>query len=115
MDDKIEAWANDIIREVAELPDRNSPEGRPEMMLVSADELRNIIIETAPEGHRLVPVEPDDEQLRRALAVVNPSIYGHSLRDPRNGPNLAANVEKDIATMRKQYSAMLAASQESGT
>lgn len=33
-----------IVREVAELPDRNSPEDWPEAMLVTADELRAIVI-----------------------------------------------------------------------
>jgi hypothetical protein len=39
-----------IIREVAELPDRNSPEGWPEAMIVTSDELRDILED------RLVPV-----------------------------------------------------------
>lgn len=34
---------DDIVREVAELPDRTSPEDRPDMMLVTADELRAIL------------------------------------------------------------------------
>ncbi len=33
-----------IVREVAELPDRTSPEYAPDMMLVSADELRAIVL-----------------------------------------------------------------------
>lgn len=33
-----------IIRDVAELPDRTSPADQPEMMLVSADELRAILL-----------------------------------------------------------------------
>lgn len=33
-----------ILREVAELPDRTSPENAPDMMLVSADELRAIVL-----------------------------------------------------------------------
>jgi hypothetical protein len=58
-----------IIRDVAELPDRNSPDDWPEAMLVTGDELRNIIEdriismpasqpEAAQDGWRLVPVEP---------------------------------------------------------
>jgi hypothetical protein len=39
-----------IIREVAELPDRDSPADQPEMMLVSADELREILLAAAPVG-----------------------------------------------------------------
>jgi hypothetical protein len=37
--------ADQIIRAVAELPDRNSPEGWPEAMLVTADELRQILLD----------------------------------------------------------------------
>lgn len=36
-------WIDQVLRDVAELPDRNSPDGQPDMMLVSADELRGII------------------------------------------------------------------------
>jgi len=36
-------WINAAVRDVAELPDRDSPDGQPDMMLVSADELRVII------------------------------------------------------------------------
>ena len=39
-----------IIRDVAELPDRNSPEDQPDMMLVTMDELR-----TTLECH--IPIE----------------------------------------------------------
>lgn len=35
--------ATAIIRDVAELPDRTSPEDQPEMMLVTAEELRAIL------------------------------------------------------------------------
>ena len=108
MDDKIEGW----VQRAMDLAD--DYEGERAFRHDNRERLERHL-RTTPEGYRLVPVEPDDEQIRRALAVVNPSIYGHSLRDPRNGPNLSANVEKDIATMLKQYSAMLAASQESGT
>ena len=34
---------NEIIRDVAELPDRTSPEDWPDAMLVTADELRTIL------------------------------------------------------------------------
>jgi len=40
-----EALAEAICREVAELPDRSSPEDWPEAMIVTADELRNIVID----------------------------------------------------------------------
>lgn len=37
-----------VILTVSELPDRDSPEDHPEMMLVSADELREILEEVTP-------------------------------------------------------------------
>lgn len=36
-------WINDVIRDVAELPDRTSPDDQPEMMMVTRDELREIL------------------------------------------------------------------------
>ena len=109
MDDKIEAWANDIIREVAELPDRNSPEGQPEMMLVSADELRSIIVRTTPEGFVLVPIEWTDEQQTSAQEMLNVlrGALGENLSDETM---IGAIYDGMTAPFRK-----LAASQESWT
>lgn len=53
-----------IIRDVAELPDRNSPEDQPELMLVSAEELRAII-----ERHS--EQQPQDAERMRKAVVVN--------------------------------------------
>ena len=44
------AQVDQIVREVGELPDRESPEDCPEMMLVTASELRAIIEATGQEG-----------------------------------------------------------------
>lgn len=54
MQDQIDAWnhahaamekiSDEIVREVAELPDRTSPDHAPDMMLVSAEELRAIVL-----------------------------------------------------------------------
>ena len=41
-------WIDNVLRDVAELPDRNSPEDWPEAMLVTGDELRQIIVTHAP-------------------------------------------------------------------
>lgn len=42
---KRRAWIIDsVIREVAELPDRTSPEGWSDAMIVTADELRAILL-----------------------------------------------------------------------
>ena len=35
---------NDVIQDVAELPDRSSPDDWPEAMLVTAEELRAIVL-----------------------------------------------------------------------
>ncbi|MFZ5713077.1 MAG: hypothetical protein ACOY3N_09575 [Bradyrhizobium sp.] len=43
-----EALAAEICRAVAELPDRTSPEDRPDMMLVTADELFDILCDRLP-------------------------------------------------------------------
>lgn len=36
-------WLDEVVRDVAELPDRNSPDDRPAAMIVTAEELRGII------------------------------------------------------------------------
>jgi len=41
-------WIEDAIRDVAELPDRDSPPGQPGMMLVSGKELREILSRRCP-------------------------------------------------------------------
>lgn len=39
-------WITSVIRHVAELPDRSSPAGQPDMLLVTAEELRSILSST---------------------------------------------------------------------
>lgn len=39
----VDNWIDSIVRDVAELPDRDSPDEHPEMMTVSDKELRDII------------------------------------------------------------------------
>lgn len=51
-------WITDVVRTIAELPDRNSLEDQPEMMLVSADELRAIIISHAQAETLELPACP---------------------------------------------------------
>jgi len=41
----VESIASRIVQDVAELPDRSSPDDQPEMMLVSSDELYGIVRE----------------------------------------------------------------------
>ena len=53
-------WIDNVLRDVAELPDRNSPEDWPEAMLVTGAELRQIIVTHAP-------AEPVNARLLEAL------------------------------------------------
>ena len=50
-------WIDSVLRDVAELPDRNSPEDWPEAMLVTGAELRQIIVTHAP-AEQPVTVRP---------------------------------------------------------
>lgn len=56
-------WIAQVIRDVSELPDRNSPDDAPELMLVAPQELRAIIERLAPRpdtqpGEVVVPPSP---------------------------------------------------------
>lgn len=42
-DSEHDQFVNAVIRDVAELPDRTSPDGEPDMMLVTAEELKTIL------------------------------------------------------------------------
>lgn len=42
-------WISNVIRDVSELPDRSSPDDEPDMMLVTAAELRSILETHAPQ------------------------------------------------------------------
>ncbi len=44
LNDLHESVATTVVREVAELPDRSSPADQPDMMLVTAVELRGIVL-----------------------------------------------------------------------
>ena len=59
-DDQRKQVALDVVRAVAELPDRDSPEGWPEAMLVTADELRGIVL-TALEATQ--PADPSKRSM----------------------------------------------------
>jgi len=63
-DSKADEIATDVIRGVAELPDRNSPEDQPDMMLVNAVELRDLITTAiaAHEAQRVTTITPLEEQ-----------------------------------------------------
>ena len=60
------AWIVDVVRDVAELPDRDSPPGREDMMLVTVNELIDIIERHAPAApSQAAQHEASDEQARR--------------------------------------------------
>ena len=42
-------WIDSIVRKMSELPNRDSPEDHPEMMLVTDEELRSILEEACIE------------------------------------------------------------------
>jgi hypothetical protein len=45
----VQDWIESIIQDVCELPDRDSPEDQPEMMLVTDKELREILEDKCSE------------------------------------------------------------------
>lgn len=51
-------WIDRVVQDVAELSDRNSPEDWPEAMLVTGDELRQIIERRAKEAIKQHDAEP---------------------------------------------------------
>jgi hypothetical protein len=46
---ELDGWIGDVILDVAELPDRTSPDNFPDAMLVTGAELREIIESRAPQ------------------------------------------------------------------
>jgi hypothetical protein len=46
---EVDKWIDSIIQKVQELPDRDSPEDRPEIMLVTDAELRAILHDSCVE------------------------------------------------------------------
>ena len=60
-------WINDVLRDVAELPDRNSPAEWPEAMLVTAQELHQILEAHWPAPSMTVLLHPDGDNLDSVL------------------------------------------------
>jgi hypothetical protein len=46
---EVSRWIDSIVQKVQEIPDRNSPEDQPEMMLVTDAELRAILEDACSE------------------------------------------------------------------
>ena len=89
-------WIDNVLRDVAELPDRNSPEDWPEAMLVTGDELRQIIVTHAP-------AEPMNAQPLEALRANHQWHIDHDEDDGYPGSDLeATNLGAIAAAEAKQ-------------
>ena len=89
-------WIDNVLRDVAELPDRNSPEDWPEAMLVTGDELRQIIVTHAP-------AEPVNARLLEALRANHQWHIDHDEDDGYPGSDLeATNLGAIAAAEAKQ-------------
>lgn len=66
MSEEREAFIEKVIRDVCELPDRSSPEGQPEMMLVTGEELDAILQERLEEA-ALLSTSSAERGMREAL------------------------------------------------
>lgn len=76
----LEQVVSEIVLSVAEIPDRNSPDDQPEMMLVTDRELRNIVrgsLEELPFGAAPSPAEPREPIGHVWHALANDGISGH--------------------------------------
>lgn len=74
-------WIDNVLRDVAELPDRNSPEDWPEAMLVTCAELRQIIVAHAPAepvNARLL------EALKKCISASDAVAYGSAIHEARS-------------------------------
>ena len=88
-------WIDNVLRDVAELPDRNSPEDWPEAMLVTGAELRQIIVTHAPaEAQQDVPEEAWDDI---KLAEMIMSDCGFSSRYAPLKERIAKRIAKHVA------------------
>lgn len=68
-----------IVRDVAELPDRDSPEGQPEIMLVTGDELRRIVLRRLPSAWQPIDTAPRDGTL--LLLLIGPAEREQPIED----------------------------------
>jgi hypothetical protein len=66
------AVADEVALHVAELSDRNSPDDWPEAMLVTADELRDIVVDVLTRHQSTAPLFEALEQAREALEDARP-------------------------------------------
>lgn len=79
-----------IVREVAELPDRTSPEGEPEAMLVTADELGTII----REGLNAARAKALPEDVALFIRLLRTPIAGRTIDTVDEGLLACANEDR---------------------
>ncbi|MFE1574185.1 hypothetical protein ACFIQG_20600 [Comamonas odontotermitis] len=98
-----ECMADQICQRVAELPDRDSPADWPEAMLVTSDELRNIVLDAINDASQAVAV-PDDvaSALDRMDSLLKP---GLGLLAVGDDSATAAASRRDMATIRAAHAA----------
>lgn len=65
--------------------------------------------QVVPDGWKLVPIEPTDEQLRLMLAARYPATFREYLRNPLNGHKSRVEAEILIVEVTNQYKNALAA------
>ncbi|RQU16285.1 hypothetical protein DF153_21085 [Burkholderia cenocepacia] len=90
-------WFKTFLTNVCEIPDRNSPEGEPDAIVATLDELRDCAVNAIeqcgsfgapalasepvaiPAGYALVPIEPTDEMVTAGVAKGDSDFYGDAL------------------------------------
>ena len=70
-----------VIRNVSELPDRTSPDDQPDLLMVTADELRLILSEAQPANvaameARVKELEAENEKFRNAMSKIAAYVGG---------------------------------------
>lgn len=70
-------WISRIVSEIANMDDRDSPEDWPEAMLVTADELTEIISRHATEGPAFGVIDPDYARIYTQARIIAWQ-YGYS-------------------------------------
>ena len=79
--DLIERAILEICRDVCELPDRSSPEGEPDQVIVTLEELSDICRNVLTEAFSAIPIPAPTEEVE-AVKVAQ-AIVAHYRRDPQ--------------------------------
>lgn len=99
-------WIDGVLRDVAELPDRNSPAEWPEAMLVTAQELRQIL-----EAHWPAPSMPVNARLLDALIQCRDRFIFYVEHHLTNGAVVKAAENDRFVTLANQAIATAEAQQ----